>query len=102
VAELRIYESLAVSHYYFGDVQRCNYYLDKFLRGKYEPTTSYSKQSQVLVNQHERDKKGGKFKFTQKTRKGLNKIENQSNVQVMPQNRNTYEMLPFMFDDDEA
>jgi len=38
VAELRIYESLAISHYYFGDVERCNYYLDRFTRGKYELT----------------------------------------------------------------
>ena len=64
VAEMRIYESLATNHFYFGDVPRCNYYLDRFMRGKYELTSSFSKNSVVLVNQHEREIKGPKLKFT--------------------------------------
>lgn len=96
---MRIYESLAISYYYFGDVKRSNYYLDRFTRGKYELTNSFEKQSVILVNKYERAMKGPKLKFTQKNRKGLKNSDSELVVQIIPQSKHSYEMLPHTFEE---
>ena len=48
-SEIRAYENLAVDYFYLGEIDKSEYYHDRFMRGKTENGASIAKN--VAINQ---------------------------------------------------
>lgn len=68
-AELRIYQSLSVNYYYNQAIEQAKLYHQKYMSGTNEKHYRKTKNAHVLVNQHERERRGIKMNFFLKPKK---------------------------------